>query len=39
MDIHQLSQRSGLTPEESNRVTEAYQRVLQTLCVKDRETL
>jgi hypothetical protein len=37
MDIHQLLQRSGLTPEESSCVTEAYQQALHTLSVKDRD--
>jgi hypothetical protein len=37
MDIQQLLQRSGLTPEESSRVTEAYEQALHTLCVKDRD--
>jgi hypothetical protein len=37
MDIHQLLQRSGMTPEEISRIKKAYEQALHALGVKDRD--
>jgi hypothetical protein len=37
MAIYRLLKKSALEPEEIGRITEAYERALHTLCVKDRD--
>jgi hypothetical protein len=37
MAIYRLLQNSTLEPETVSRITEAYERALHTLCVKDRD--
>jgi hypothetical protein len=37
MAIYRLLKNSTLAPEESNRITEAYEQALHTLCVRDRD--
>jgi hypothetical protein len=37
MAIYRLLKNSALAPEEINRITEAYEQALHTLCVRDRD--
>jgi len=39
MAIYHLLKNSTLAPEEINRITEAYEQALDTLCVRDRDDL
>ena len=39
MAIYRLLKNSTLAPEEINRITEAYEQALHTLCVRDRDDL